>query len=140
MTHPPFEPGKSSELRSGSAVAIWCAGRECITGLKTADLLAEKGISASVVNVRSLKPFDRESLLRDAAEKIIVTIEDSLLCGGLASLTDSILVHAEHQKIFHFGWDNSGFIPHGAVADLRHHCGLTPEQISESILSGISVR
>lgn len=137
MKQPAFEPGRSAELVEGKDVAIWCSGRECATGLEVSRLFAEKGISASVVNIRSLKPFDCEGLLRDAETKVILTIEDSILCGGLASLTDSILMNRPHKRVLHFGWDNSRFIPHGSVSELRRESGLTPVQIVDTAIVAI---
>lgn len=128
-----FIPGKALELRSGSDVALWCAGRECQTGLKTAELLASYGISASVVNPRSLKPFDVEKLRSDARSKVIVTIEDSQKNGGFAGLTDSLLINHSCSGILHFGWDSDCFIPHGKTADLRKMQHITPQDIAEEI-------
>ena len=47
------------------------SGRECKTGLETAQLLEQNGVAASIVNPRSLKPFDVEKLKQDAADKVI---------------------------------------------------------------------
>ena len=130
----PFIPGQSVELRTGKDVAIWCAGRESENGLKIAQLLENKGVAASVVNVRSLKPFDSGKLKLDAAEKVIVTLEDSQKEGGFASLVDSLLINEPHKEILHFGWSCQDFVPHGKPDALRKAYQLTPQDISEKII------
>ena len=132
-----FLPGKAIELCSGKDVAIWCAGRECETGLKVAQLLEQKGVSASVVNPRSLKPFDVEKLKKDAVDKVIVTIEDSQKEGGMASLVDSAIINEPHKEILHFGWSCSEFVPHGKPEELRKAYQLTPQDIAEKIIAEI---
>ena len=138
IPQPEFIPGKSSELVAGKDVAIWCSGRESLTGLETAKLLSKQGISASVVNVRSLKPFDSEKLALDAKNKFIATVEDSMNTGGLASVVDSLLVNLPHRQVFHFGWSSNSFTPHGSLSDLRKSAGLTPEQIAAEIASSMN--
>lgn len=130
-----FIPGKSSQLIEGKDISIWCAGRECITGIKSSQLFEQYGVRASVVNIRSLKPFDKEYFLREAEKKVIVTIEDSVLSGGVASMTDSLLIHHPHRNVFHFGWPHDEFVPHGSINDLRQTYGMTPEHIVESVLA-----
>ena len=129
----PFIPGKAVELRSGDDVALWCAGRECKTGLAVAELLAQEGISASVVNPRSLKPFDAEKLRSDARSKVIVTIEDSQKEGGFAGLADSCLINEKCISVLHFGWDSKEFVPHGKTDDLRKMYHIVPQDIAEEI-------
>ena len=131
----PFVPGKAVEMRSGKDVALWCCGRECETGLMVAELLAEKGFSASVVNPRSLKPFDEETLKKDALEKLVVTIEDSQKEGGLASLADSAAVNLPHKKLLHFGWSCKSFVPHGKSEQLRESHHFTVQDIVQEILA-----
>ena len=133
----PFFPGKAVELRSGKDVALWCAGRECETGLKVAQLLEQNGISASVVNPGSLKPFDTEKLKKDAADKLVVTIEDSQKEGGMASLVDSAIINEPHKQVLHFGWSCSEFVPHGKPDDLRKAYKLTPQDVAEKIIAEI---
>ena len=131
----PVVPGKAEILTEGSDLIFWACGREVYQALHTAHLLQEKwNISAGVVNARSLKPFDCQ-LLRAQAEKCpIVTLEDHVKTGGLASAAAETLVHTHHRGLISFGWEPDRIIPHGAVNLLRRDAGLLPEQIAESIL------
>lgn len=131
---PAVEWGRSALDRAGSEVMIWTCGRELYTARKIADLLRrDHGIDAGIRTARFLAPFDAEALRADAAAMPVVTLEDNLLCGGLASIAAELLVDSPHRGLFRFGWDPASITPHGQVAELRRAAGLLPEQIAESI-------
>ena len=77
-----FELGKAITLREGSDVAIIAAGLEVNEALVAAEKLAEDGIQAEVINMHTIKPLDREAVLK-AAEKTgkIVTVEEHSVIG-----------------------------------------------------------
>lgn len=81
-----FDIGKGIVLREGKDVAIFATGLLVFEALVASDLLAEKGISASVVDIHTLKPIDR-GLIRKQAEKTgaIVSCEEHQIHGGLGS-------------------------------------------------------
>ncbi|MGZ4384270.1 MAG: transketolase, partial [Gaiellaceae bacterium] len=94
-----FPIGGSKVVRSSDAddVALVAAGITLHESLKAADLLAQEGISARVVDLYSVKPVDEETL-REAAEATrgrIVTVEDHWLEGGLGEAVLSALALAE---------------------------------------------
>ena len=81
-----FEWGKIVTLREGSDVTIAATGLMVERALQAADALAEEGISARVLDVHTLKPIDKETLLRAASEtRGIVTAEEHGVIGGLYS-------------------------------------------------------
>lgn len=126
--------GAAETLKEGSAaIAIWAAGRECFTALEVARLLKEsKGIEATVVNVRFLKPFDKALLLEHAAKMPVATIEDCQVFGGLASLAESALNGAACKGFKRFGWGDET-IPHGDVEILRERSGMDSKSIARSL-------
>ena len=130
----PFETGRAVVLRSGSADApvLWGIGGEVATALKTAELLAEKGIECTVINARFLKPFDRETALKYSSS-IHITIEDHSLSGGLYSALSGTLGSIAHGEIHGIGWQENEVIAHGDVALLKKASGLTAEAITEKI-------
>jgi len=127
--------GVAEVLRKGADVALWAMGRECATALEAAGILEKKGVSATVVDARFVKPFDKKLLLEHAAEMPIATIEDCQIEGGLGAVVDSVLSDAKHQGVLHFGWDDS-VIPHGTVAGIRKKAGMTPAAIAARIAGG----
>jgi 1-deoxy-D-xylulose-5-phosphate synthase len=82
----PVPIGKGKIMRSGGDVLILAAGSTVTEALTAAERLAAKGISATVVNCRFIKPLDSE-LICSLAEKIprIITVEENLLIGGFSS-------------------------------------------------------
>jgi transketolase len=89
---PPFRIGQAVELRSGSDVTIVASGIMAQYGLYAADVLADEGISARVVNPRTIKPLDEEMVLRCARETgAMVTVENHSITGGLGGAIAELL-------------------------------------------------
>ncbi len=81
-----FEWGCIVTLRDGSDVTIAATGLMVERALQAADVLAQQGISARVLDVHTLKPIDRDTILKAAAEtRGIVTAEEHSVIGGLYS-------------------------------------------------------
>ncbi len=81
-----FELGKGVTLRDGSDVTIIATGLMVFEALEAADLLAEQGVSARVINIHTIKPLDTELIVKAAKETgCIVTAEEHNVIGGLGS-------------------------------------------------------
>ena len=125
--------GCSETLCEGYDLAIWACGRECATALDVAAILECGGVSATVVDARFLKPFDCETLTRQAKCFPIVTIEDACVVGGLGGITALALENVDHNGLWHFGWSDD--LPaHGTVKGIRESRGMSPAAIAEHIL------
>ena len=130
----PLEKGRCEVLREGKDIALWAVGSEVKTALETARILErERGISCRVVNTRFLKPFDAETMKKDAASMPVVTLENTLAGTGLDMLTDRLLISEKHGGILHFAWPAGEVIPHGSISMLREKFGLTPPQLAQTI-------
>ena len=78
--------GKAEVLREGKDVVLWAIGSMVQSALQAAEVLAQQGISAGVVNMRFAKPLDKELLVEHAAKYgKIVTLEEGVLAGGVGS-------------------------------------------------------
>ncbi len=128
-----IEWAKAQILREGRDISIWGMGRESLLALELASILSEKGIEATVVNTRFIKPFDAELLARLANKRLIVTIEDNCLVGGLSSLVRENLPSGFSPHILSFGWEDK-IIEHGSPAEIRSAHGLNVETIAKKIL------
>ena len=86
-----FEIGKGVKLRSGEDLSIFATGLLVFEALVAAEELAEKGIQASVIDIHTIKPIDRD-LIRKEAEKTgaIVTCEEHSIYGGLGSIVSEV--------------------------------------------------
>ena len=87
-----LELGKSYVLREGADITLVAAGIEVAEALKAADILAEQGIDAEVIDVFSVKPFDKPTLLSSVAKTgCVVTCEEHSTVGGLGSAVADII-------------------------------------------------
>ena len=87
-----FELGKGAIVREGSDVTVIACGILVHKALEAAEMLAEKGISVRVVDMYSIKPIDRELILRCAGETgAIVCAEEHNIYGGLGSAVSEVL-------------------------------------------------
>lgn len=81
-----FKIGKAAVLRQGEDITLVGSGIMVARCLETADKLAQRGISAEVINVSTIKPFDRETIVRSVRKtKHVVTAENNTVIGGLGS-------------------------------------------------------
>ncbi|CAL2083743.1 Putative transketolase C-terminal section [Tenacibaculum sp. 190524A02b] len=84
MTDQPFEIGKAVQLTEGTDVTIVATGHLVWESLQAAEKLEEKGISAEVINIHTIKPLDEEAILKSVAKTgCIVTAEEHNKYGGL---------------------------------------------------------
>jgi 1-deoxy-D-xylulose-5-phosphate synthase len=106
--------GTAELLREGSDVALVAIGKAVAAANQAADLLAEQGISARVIDARFVKPLD-ERMLVDTAERCsrIVTIEDHMAVGGFGSAVLELLsARAPSARVMVCGLSDE-FIEHG---------------------------
>ena len=91
----PFEFGKAATFREGSDVAIIACGVMVYEALVAADLLSSEGIECRVVNMHTIKPLDKDSIVRAAREcRAIVTAEEHQVNGGLGgAVAETIVTH-----------------------------------------------
>lgn len=130
---PPFEAGKAQRIREGSEVEIWAAGPMLSAAEEAAALLEEEGVSAGVVNIAQVQPLDEELLRRSAEEhKLIVTLEDNVLSGGVGECIDRLLASSP-VKVMNLGWPDT-FVPHGSQEELYRTYGLDADSVAKKIL------
>jgi 1-deoxy-D-xylulose-5-phosphate synthase len=134
-SYAPLEIGKAELLRKGNDLAILAIGSMVNTALEASEVLSKKGMEASVINARFIKPLDGqmlEDVLRDA--KKIVTIEEGIINGGFGS---AVLEFAERENITDLKIKCLGlpdeFIEHGSRDELLRKYHLTPDEIAATI-------
>ncbi len=132
-----FGVGEGEVLREGSDVAFLTLGSMVETACHTAEILAQEGMEARVVNLRFAQPLDEKLLLETARKtKFIYTLEEHNLTGGFGS---KILEFFERQGmaqevlVQRFALPNE-FIEHGSREFLLDRFGLSPEKIASQIL------
>ena len=138
-----FELGKGIELRSGTDISLISTGTILSEVLKASDALERQGISARVINIHTLKPLDREIVIRAAKETgAVLTIEEHTTTGGLASLVASELMESSvgRARFACLGLKNRFCENYGAIEDLRKALGLTAEDICERAVQLLSAK
>lgn len=93
-----YEPGFAMELggsrilREGSDVTLIACGASVNEAMRAADMLAEEGVSAEVIDAYSVKPLDEDTILASAAKTgAVVTCEEHSVIGGLGSMVATLL-------------------------------------------------
>jgi len=88
-----FEIGRAQELRSGNDVTIIACGMPVIESVHAAAILGKDGIHARVLNMSTVKPVDKDAIIRAATETgAIVTVEEHNIMGGLGDAVASVVV------------------------------------------------
>lgn len=87
----PFEFGGSNVLREGQDITIFACGTMVSTALAAAKQLSEQGIEASVVDMYSIKPLDKEAIYAAKGSKLIVTLEEHSKMGGLGAAVAEVM-------------------------------------------------
>ena len=134
-----FRIGKAIPLREGKDVAIIATGTMVWYALEAAGLLAERGIDAAVTDMHTIKPLDAEAVKAQLDRKLIVTVEEASIVGGLGSaVAESIAM--EKDKPPHLMLGIRDCFPHaGSYAYLLEQCRLTAAQIAEDIARAAGV-
>jgi len=126
-----FELGKAHLLRPGNDVTLMATGVMVQVALEAAQLLAQEGIEARVLNMASLRPLDEEAILAAARETgAIVTCEDHNLHGGLGSLVAQVTARTHPVPISFVGMERFG--TSGRWDELLRHFDLTPERVARA--------
>ena len=129
-----FEVGRAALLRPGSDVTLVAAGVMVAPALEAAGLLEADGISAAVLNLSTVRPIDRESIVAAAARGPIVTAEEHTVYGGLGSAVAEVVVTSRPVRMRMLGVPGV-FAPTGSAEFLLAHFGLTPEGIRSAARS-----
>jgi transketolase len=137
FVYPPEEPysiGKVTMLRDGSHAAIFASGVMVSKALEAAAALASEGISTRVLDVGTLKPLDRDAVIRLAGGvDAIVTAEEHSVIGGLGSAVVEALRGVAHAPVEFVGVADSFGLSAEGYEDLLAHFGLTSDAVSKAV-------
>ncbi|MFH1305915.1 MAG: 1-deoxy-D-xylulose-5-phosphate synthase [Candidatus Omnitrophota bacterium] len=131
----PLEIGKAELLRKGGDVVILAIGSMVNTALAASEILSKKGIEASVVNARFIKPLDGEMLEEVVRlSKNIFTLEEGISSGGFG---EAVLEFFERENVRNERVRcislPDEFIEHGSREELLRKYHLTPDEIARTI-------
>lgn len=130
-----YEIGKGEILKEGKDVAIIATGIMVAKALEACDKLKAEGINATVVNIHTIKPLDKDLIVKVAKETgKVVTAEEHSVIGGLGSAVCEVLSQEMPTKTKLIGL-NDVFGQSGKPKDLLEHYKLTVENIIETVKS-----
>lgn len=137
--HPPettFTIGKALRVRVGDEVAFLAIGETVEVAAQAADLLAERGISAEVLSIHSLRPFDEAAVLRMAQRvRAIVTVEEHSIHGGLGSRVATLLMQAGVTPRMRIVGIPDEYTWTGSQQEIFAHYGITPLGLASAAIS-----
>ena len=126
-----FEIGKAVQLQEGNDVTIVATGHLVWEALEAAKILHNKGISADVINIHTIKPLDKEAVLRSVEKTgCIVTAEEHNYLGGLGESVSRVLA-LKNPTPQEFVATNDTFGESGTPAQLMKKYGLSAGSIVE---------
>ncbi|MFJ2235129.1 transketolase family protein [Streptomyces sp. NPDC087859] len=125
----PFEMGRAVRLADGTDVTLIAVGTLVSRALNAADLLAQDGISARVLNMMFVEPLDVSAVVSAARQtRAIVTAEEGLVSGGLGAAVAKVV--AEHHPVPVRMLGVPSFAPTGSTSFLLDHFGLNAQGVA----------
>ena len=126
-----FEIGKAIQLQEGNDVTIVATGHLVWEALEAVKILYDKGISADVINIHTIKPIDKEAILKSVKKtRCIVTAEEHNYLGGLGESVSRVLA-SNNPTPQEFVATNDTFGESGTPAQLMEKYGLSANSIAE---------
>ena len=128
-----FSIGRASELTEGDDVAIIATGTMVAESMKAAEALRKEGVEARVINLSTIKPIDRETIIRAAKDTgAIVTVEEHSIYGGLGSAVSEVACEEYPVPVKKMGVDDR-FGQSGEYEELLELYGLNAESIIKKV-------
>lgn len=135
-----FEIGRGVRLAEGDDVSLIATGIEVEQALAARELLASRGISASVVNMPTIKPLDSELVISEARRcRAVVTCEEHTVIGGLGSAVAECLSETCPTPLLRVGV-NDVFGRSGPAKELVSYFGLDAEAIAAKAEAAIALK
>ena len=132
-----FKIGKSITLREGKDITIFSSGAMVYQSLEAAKILESKKISSKVINMHTIKPIDKLAIEEACETKLIVSIEEHNVIGGLGSaISDYKSSLKKSPKQLFLGIKDT-YSKGGNYKFLKEKYRLTPEKIVEDIILNI---
>ena len=129
----PFEMDRATWVRRGTDVTIIATGEMVRHAVDAADLLAEQGVSATVLDMYCVKPLDAEAVIEAArGARAVVTVEEHSPFGGLGSMVAQVVGEHCPRPVKCLSLPDAPVIT-GASPEVFAHYGLTGEGIAQTV-------
>ena len=133
-----FELGKGIQVVDGSDATIIATGIMVEAAKNASDILAKEGISVRVINIHTIKPIDRDIIVKAAKETgVIVTAEEHSIIGGLGYAVSEVVCEEYPVKVVRIGVKDV-FGESGKPNELLKAYGLTTDDLVNAVKNAIS--
>lgn len=128
-----FEIGKMVQIGEGTDATVFATGVMVSEALKAREMLKQQGIDIRVVDVHTIKPIDKEMIVKCAKEtKKLISIEDHNIIGGLGSAISEVLTKESPAKLIRMGIKDC-FGRSGKAEDLLKYYKIDAQAICETV-------
>ncbi len=128
-----FEIGKAVQHGNGTDATIFVTGMMVAEALKAQEILKQENIDVRVVDIHTIKPLDKNTIIKCAQEtKKLISIEEHNIIGGLGSAIAEVLVEEAPAKLTRLGIKDC-FGKSGKASDLLKYFELTAEEICREV-------
>ena len=128
-----FEFGKGKQIGEGKAATIFATGVVVSEAIKAQEKLRKEGINIRVVDIHTIKPIDKDIIIKCAKEtEKLISIEDHSVIGGLGTAISEVLTENYPTKLTRLGI-NDEFGRSGKATELLKYYGLTAEGIIKAV-------
>ena len=129
-----FEIGKAVQIGEGTDATIFATGVTVSEAIRAQEILENKGIKVRVVDIHTVKPIDKDMVIKCAKEtKKLISVEDHNVIGGLGSAISEVLTEEYPVKLVRMGI-NDTFGKSGKATELMNYFGITAENIVEKVV------
>ena len=129
-----FEIGKAIQIGEGTDATVFATGVVVPEAIKAKELLEKEGINIRVVDMHTIKPIDKDIIIKSAKEtKKLISIEDHSIIGGLGSAISEVLADEYPCKLIKMGIKDV-FGQSGNAVELLKYFGLTSDAIIKMVL------
>ena len=128
-----FEIGKGIQIGNGTDATIFATGVTVSEAIEAQKILKEQGIDVRVVDIHTIKPIDKDLIIKCAKEtKKLISVEDHSIIGGLGSAISEVLTDNYPKKLVRMGIDDTFGIS-GRAEDLIKYYGIDKNAIVEEL-------
>ena len=128
-----FELGKGITVRDGKDITVIATGLMVAEAMEAGRILAEQGIDARIINMHTIKPIDREIIVKAASETgKIITVEEHSVIGGLGSAVCDVVLEEHPSTVIKIGIPDN-FSHSGPAKELLVEYGLTADNIVKTV-------
>ena len=129
-----FEIGKGIQIGDGNDATIFATGITVAEAIEAQKILKEQGIDVRVVDIHTIKPIDKDLIIKCAKEtKKLISVEDHSIIGGLGTAISEVLTDNYPKKLVRMGIDDT-FGRSGRAEDLMKYYGIDKNAIVEELL------